>query len=234
MTIIVRAVRRVRRPGRIATLAIGITIGGLVAGGAALAAIPDSSGVVHGCVNKLTGVARIIDTAKTGPLGTCIKDGLLAETAVSWSQTGPQGPIGLTGGQGPAGPQGNTGAPGANGANGAQGPAGPANLSALEGTPCNVGIIPGTVHVATDATTGAVTITCRESVSGPIATIAADSNSFAIGSITVGVDANTSYGGLGAPKSLADFKVGDCVVASVTKLPDGSLLAVSVLRQACP
>jgi type VI protein secretion system component Hcp len=85
-----------------------------------LASIPDSAGVIHGCVNKTTGVVRIIDTAKTGSLGQCVASGALAETAVTWSQTGPAGPAGPGGGQGPVGPAGPAGP------QGPQGPAGPA------------------------------------------------------------------------------------------------------------
>ena len=83
-------------------VAIGVgLVGGLTAAaGIAYASIPDSGGVFHGCVNKATGVLRVIDTAKTGALGSCIASGPLAETAISWNQTGPKGP------QGPAGPQG--------------------------------------------------------------------------------------------------------------------------------
>jgi type VI secretion system Hcp family effector len=86
-----------------------------------LASIPDSGGLIHGCVNKATGVVRIIDTAKTGTLGTCVASGALAETAVTWSQTGPAGPAG---GQGPAGQAGPAGPAGPQGPAGPAGPAG--------------------------------------------------------------------------------------------------------------
>ena len=71
----------------------------------AAAAIPDATGVYHGCYNVLTGSLRLIDGT------TC----LLLERHVAWQQTGlpgPQGPQGLLGPQGPQGPQGPAGPPG--------------------------------------------------------------------------------------------------------------------------
>lgn len=73
--------------------------------GAAWAAIPDSSGVFHGCVSNRTGVLRVIDSSNTGFAGHCFTRHH-AETAITWNQTGPQGPAGV---QGLAGPQGKTG-----------------------------------------------------------------------------------------------------------------------------
>lgn len=86
---------------------VAILIGGLILllGGIALASIPDSSGVIHGCVkNGTTGQreVRVIDTAFTT---TCSS----GWTEVTWNQTGPAGPTGATGPQGPAGPAGATG-----------------------------------------------------------------------------------------------------------------------------
>jgi hypothetical protein len=74
-------------------------VGALVAGGIAYAAIPDAGGVIHGCYKKSSpnqGTLRIIDTEKAQ---TCSN----AETAVTWSQTGPQGSQGPQGPQGPSG-----------------------------------------------------------------------------------------------------------------------------------
>jgi len=68
----------------------------LAAAVAATAAIPDASGVIHGCRNTKTGILRVIDTDKSQ---TCSKD----ETALTWNQTGPQGPVGPEGPQGPVG-----------------------------------------------------------------------------------------------------------------------------------
>ena len=61
------------------------------------AAIPDSSGVIHGCYRNHDGSLRVVDNPTT-----CKHN----ETAVSWNQTGPQGPQGPVGAPGPQGPQG--------------------------------------------------------------------------------------------------------------------------------
>jgi hypothetical protein len=58
------------------------------------AAIPDSSGVVHGCVQP-SGNLRVVDSTTSA----CKKK----ETPLNWNQTGPQGP---------PGPKGDTGSPG--------------------------------------------------------------------------------------------------------------------------
>jgi hypothetical protein len=62
----------------------------------AAAAIPDSTGVFHGCYNVLTGSTRLIDGTNCG----------LLERHVAWQQTGLPGPQGPQGPQGPAGPSG--------------------------------------------------------------------------------------------------------------------------------
>lgn len=72
--------------------------------GTAVAAIPDASGVYHGCYNLLTGSLRVID-------GTYCS---LLERHVTWQQTGLPGPAGPQGPQGLQGPQGPAGAPGSN------------------------------------------------------------------------------------------------------------------------
>jgi hypothetical protein len=59
----------------------------------AAAAIPDATGVFHGCYNVLTGSTRLIDGTSCGFL----------ERHVAWQQTGLPGPQGP---QGPAGPPG--------------------------------------------------------------------------------------------------------------------------------
>ena len=74
----------------IAVLAIGA--------GVAYATIPDPSGVIHGCYDN-KGAVRVIDPS-TG--GACKNN----ETALNWSQTGPQGSQGPQGAQGPQGTQG--------------------------------------------------------------------------------------------------------------------------------
>jgi type VI protein secretion system component Hcp len=99
--------RRLLKAG--AGLAV-LSVAGLVAG-VAYASIPDSAGVIHGCIvnnqvflGPAKGTVRIIDadTDKCQP----------NETAIQWSQTGPAGAPGTPGAQGmpgPTGPQGATG-----------------------------------------------------------------------------------------------------------------------------
>ena len=85
--------------GAAATLAIGGTAYGAVAGGPV-----DSSGVVNGCYADVAikGSHALVlqDAGTTCPKGT---------TAVSWNQ---QGPTGSAGPQGPQGPKGDTEAQG--------------------------------------------------------------------------------------------------------------------------
>ena len=78
---------------RPAVVALAIVGALLLAGGIADATIPDSSGVIHGCYQKNQGTLRVIDA---GTAQTCSS----SETALNWSQTGPQGA------QGPPGPTG--------------------------------------------------------------------------------------------------------------------------------
>jgi collagen triple helix repeat protein len=109
----------------------------LMVAGIAYAAIPDSSGVIHGCYSTKNGALRVIDSAAKCGTG---------EIALNWNQkgakgdtgaagpAGPQGQAGVAGPQGPAGPKGATGAAGpagqpgpqgAQGRTGATGPQGP-------------------------------------------------------------------------------------------------------------
>lgn len=78
--------------------AIGLTtVAGLLgAASLAWAAIPDGSGVIHGCYKNVDGKLRVIDPSGGG---SCIP----SETALDWSQTGPVGPVGPTGSQGATG-----------------------------------------------------------------------------------------------------------------------------------
>jgi len=75
------------RTARVVALGAGIVI---VGGSVAYASIPDAGGAVHGCYDKNLGSLRVIDTAKHGLFDKCLP----YETAISWSQTGPQGPKG--------------------------------------------------------------------------------------------------------------------------------------------
>lgn len=91
----------------IVPLVVGVA---LLFGGAALASIPDSSGVIHACYKPQGGGLRVIDSA----VATCTS----SEVSLTWSQEGPQGPAGADGADGA------DGATGAAGATGPQGPAG--------------------------------------------------------------------------------------------------------------
>jgi hypothetical protein len=84
--------RRILRPSPAAATAVLALA--IACGGVALAAIPDSAGVIHGCYADDTGALRVFDTAAAGR--PCSN----TETALSWNQKGVPGP------QGPAGPRG--------------------------------------------------------------------------------------------------------------------------------
>jgi hypothetical protein len=71
---------------------VGVIFGAVAGTGVSWAAIPDSSGIIHGCYNN-SGTAhalKVIDTATTSkcPGGY---------TALNWNQTGRQGPQGPPG-----------------------------------------------------------------------------------------------------------------------------------------
>jgi hypothetical protein len=109
--------RRIRR----VALAITAVVVVAIAGGVTYAVAQiGSGGVFQGCYTSANGQLRLIDPATD----SCRP----SETAISWSQTGPQGlkgdpgPPGLAGPQGPAGPH---GIPGPHGPAGPQGPPGP-------------------------------------------------------------------------------------------------------------
>src|SRR5688572_25702571 len=81
-----------RRPSSVLVVAALGVLAGLA--GVAVAAIPDSSGVIHGCYARVTGNLRVVDSAQK-----CRK----SERAIQWNQKGPSGPVGPPG---PAGPPG--------------------------------------------------------------------------------------------------------------------------------
>jgi hypothetical protein len=107
-------VRHVRRHC-VGYVAIFIALGGV-----GYAAIPDSSGVVHGCYDTSapasTGDAYplyIIDSSSTSACPAGVRAGTM--TPLNWNATGPPGPQGPTGDIGPKGPQGDNGPPGKQG-----------------------------------------------------------------------------------------------------------------------
>jgi Collagen triple helix repeat (20 copies) len=107
-----------RRRFRRVALAISAVAVVAVAGGVTYAVAQiGSGGVINGCYKSQNGQLRLIDPATD----SCHP----SETAISWSQTGPQGPAGPPGPAGPAGPQGPTGPQGPAGPAGPQGPPGP-------------------------------------------------------------------------------------------------------------
>jgi hypothetical protein len=104
----------------------------LLAGGVAIAAIPDSSGIFRGCVNIASGVVRLLPNSLPVPYNNCITSSVIAandlppimtEVAVTWNQQGPKGDTGLTG------------TPGLKGDTGVPGPQGPKGDTGLTGTP---------------------------------------------------------------------------------------------------
>jgi hypothetical protein len=106
--------RRVRLAIFIAALASGAVAVALAAG-----AIPDASGVIHGCYVSGTGQLRVYDN-QSATAKKCASN----ESPLNWNQQGPAGP---------AGPAGATGATGATGASGPAGPAGPTGATGPAG-----------------------------------------------------------------------------------------------------
>jgi hypothetical protein len=87
---------------------VGAMAATVVAGGIAVAAIPDGGGVVRACYGER---AQACHPTK--------------ELTLSWNQRGVPGDAGPAGPPGPAGPQGDPGPPGAQGPQGEAGPPGP-------------------------------------------------------------------------------------------------------------
>ncbi len=105
---------------RLSRVVVAVTAAVLVAvaGGVTYAVAEiGGGGVINGCYKSQNGQLRLIDPASD----SCRP----SETAISWSQTGPQGPEGPQGPAGPAGPQGPAGPAGSTGPAGPAGPAGP-------------------------------------------------------------------------------------------------------------
>jgi hypothetical protein len=122
---------RLRNASVIILLSVAALFSVMLAAGTALAAIPDSSGVYHGCLIASEGIyfVYLIDPSQGS---VCAKK----MTAVTWSRTGPKGATGATG---PIGPMGATGAmgpvgrTGMTGATGTSGPAGPQGSQGVAG-----------------------------------------------------------------------------------------------------
>jgi Collagen triple helix repeat (20 copies) len=115
---------------RFSRIALAITAVATVAiAGGVTYAVADigDGGVINGCYKTQNGQLRLIDPATD----SCHP----SETAISWSQTGPQGPKGDPGPPGPAGPQGPAGPTGPVGPAGPAGPTGPQGPAGPQGIP---------------------------------------------------------------------------------------------------
>jgi hypothetical protein len=110
-----------------ATLALAVA-------GVAYAVIPDSSGVIHGCYDKVTGRLRVYDAANSGKQLPAACNSLF-ERQLDWNATGPPGP---------AGPKGDKGDPG---------------ISLFAKVAANGSLVAGTAVAAVRATTGAYVVT---------------------------------------------------------------------------
>src|SRR4026207_2535483 len=91
-------------------LAVATSCGAtLLIGGIAWAAIPGDGGGISACYGKVTGIVRVIDTAKGEKCVTAL------EVPFSWNQKGQKGDSGAPGAPGAPGTPGTPGAPGMNG-----------------------------------------------------------------------------------------------------------------------
>lgn len=106
------------KPFRVLFQPAVIAAAALVTGGIALAAIPNGDGEITACYDNRSGILRVIDAEEGVQCRT-------SETALTWSQTGPQGPQGIQGPPGPPGP------PGEDGEDGIIEPCAPGTLKAI-------------------------------------------------------------------------------------------------------
>ena len=142
---------------RIRRVALAVTAVAIVAiAGGVTYAVADigGGGVIDGCYKTQNGQLRLIDPATD----SCHP----SETAISWSQTGPQGPKGDKGDKGDPGPQGPAGAPGAKGDKGDQGDPGPQGATGPtgpQGPPGLSGLPPVGLFTPTQIVRGAI-LTC--------------------------------------------------------------------------
>lgn len=108
------------RRSNLLAAAAGALAATALAGGIALAAIPDAGGVINACYrvseDDQKGQLRVVNDA-----ANCRTN----ELPISWNQTGPQGTQGPKGDKGDTGPQGPQGDPGPQGERGPQGEGGP-------------------------------------------------------------------------------------------------------------
>ena len=139
---------------RIRRVALAVTAVAVVAiAGGVTYAVADigGGGVINGCYKSQNGQLRLIDPASD----SCNP----SETAISWSQTGPQGPKGDKGDKGDPGPQGPAGPPGPTGATGPPGPQGATGPTGPQGPPGLSGLPPVGLFTPTQIVRGAI-LTC--------------------------------------------------------------------------
>lgn len=108
---------------------IGLIVGALMAGGAAVAASPSTDGTITACYHSENGNLRVIDAEA----GEACRNG---ETRLTWNRAGaagPQGERGLPGAPGAQGEQGPQGEQGLQGEQGEQGPQGEQGLQGEQG-----------------------------------------------------------------------------------------------------
>jgi hypothetical protein len=130
-----------RRFRRVALAITAVAVVAIVGGVTYAVADVGSGGVINGCYKSVNGQLRLIDPATD----SCHP----SETAISWSQTGPQGPKGDPGPPGPPGPQGPAGPQGIPGPQGPQGPPGPQGPAGPPGPPNpNADLLDGTDSTA--------------------------------------------------------------------------------------
>jgi Type VI secretion system effector, Hcp/Collagen triple helix repeat (20 copies) len=113
--------------------------------GVAVAAVPDSNGVITACLQQTTTSGGVTVPDQSGPNLTIIDPSagqhcippdfpVPNQKTITWNVTGPAGPAGAAGPIGPTGTAGATGAPGAPGTAGATGATGPTGAAGAPGT----------------------------------------------------------------------------------------------------
>ena len=131
---------------------VALAIAAVALAGAAVAAIPDGDGVIHGCYQLENGMLRVVAE------GSTCRD---AERALAWSEQGPQGLQGVQGPAGPQGPQGEPGPAGEKGDRGDKGDKGDPGERGEQGPPGVAGVT--TVFATSDHnsdSTRLATVTC--------------------------------------------------------------------------
>ena len=146
-----------RRPA-IATAAVAVAL--LVTGVGASAASAADDGEVVACVNKTTGVVRVLNMGTSGKINQCVTSGpkILQEAPLAWNQPGAAGELGAAGEPGAAGATGATGATGPAGPAGPAGPQGPAGADAPQ--PVIYALVSTTPQVWDETPSGAITTFC--------------------------------------------------------------------------